>query len=545
MTDELVDNPFYPNFYIAVEESKSNKSGLPFNGSNILFLEYLLKSYNISFNIYDNFVQTDRNIDTADKILTNIHNGKYTKITITAQTNNFAKDQGINLMTKLVLIADYVYDGNYESTAGILNEKIAELLETLKRSIFNADKSEIKKEYDKISLAIKSTKLKMPPPEEYEDIAKLINLKYEEFLLVEGTAENNKLYFETGNPFVENIDGNDFDEIESSLELAKFSFRHDLKSLKKLSRANLDKFVLPLDGREKEQRQKFQELSKQPFSFLEYNGSRFVPSIFMTQNQFIDFSGIADPFSYPYYFDRVGEQNKIFTDVKTDMRRKLEYYRSQLTKLHDVKIETTLEKDRMKEQFLEIARKFKNSNYINFAGSRAVENIEKMNKAINILDHKIDILRKKRLRVNPAGFAKRAIRLYFGKTGSDIVEDITTLGLKQTLYVNEFLLNSAHMFLRLIDQNKDSNWMYKTPALVILDNEVLFKNGGNVYGSVFRHIGCNSETVRNILQIFAGHLFFRTVVVTDEDTITKKFMNLSKQESELELNHEKNPELFI
>ena len=126
--------------------------------------------------------------------------------------------------------------------------------------------------------------------------------------------------------------------------------------------------------------------------------------------------------------------------------------------------------------------------------SRTETNIKIIRDAEKIAKRKIEALRNKKLTTNPSLFFERAVKLYLGKTGKDIIKDLHVLGYTSP---EDYKIAIDYLFflLSLIEYRKEK---YISPIIPILAYDD-FKFG---YDKT------------EILKVLTGHMFIHTVTVS-------------------------------
>lgn len=281
----------------------------------------------------------------------------------------------------------------------------------------------------------------------------------------------------------------EFNEIEQYLEEAAKTLKLNLKAIRILDKKKSDKFVLPLNASDMDDLIKWELLINKPFNFLSYNDAMFSVNLN---------SHIKDT------WDEDADMSK-WHDLWNDMYRKFKNTTSKIDKKKHhisesrkrlVKARRKLEEqaEDLKIQFIKKSDKYKHPKLMKFMAARTTANINTIRDATSITQNRIDVLKNKYLYKNPAKFFKRAVRLYLGKTGNDIIYDLQELRFNSK---NDYVLAIKYLYflMDVIENRKD---MFKSPVLPILNADEFA-------------VGFEKP---DILKILTGHMFIHTVTLS-------------------------------
>lgn len=278
-----------------------------------------------------------------------------------------------------------------------------------------------------------------------------------------------------------------FDKMDKYLSEAKHTLKLNLKTIRTLDKEKSNKFVLPLYS--PMDNDKFNKLINQPFNFLVYNDSIFSVNLFTT---------IEDSWDQE---KKQSRWQKLFEEcflnyknTKLDLDRKKKLIVNRRIKIGEVYHKLGKQIDDMKQQFIERSKKYNNPKILRFMASRTETNIKIIRDAEKIAKRKIEVLRNKKLISEPALFFERAVKLYLGKTGKDIINDLHILAYTTP---EDYKIATEYLFflLSLIEFRKEK---YISPIIPVLKSED-FKFGYE-----------KSE----ILKVLTGHMFIHTVTVS-------------------------------
>lgn len=279
----------------------------------------------------------------------------------------------------------------------------------------------------------------------------------------------------------------DFDKIDKYLFEAKYTLKLNLKTIRILDKEKSNKFVLPLYS--PTDIEKFNKLINQPFNFLVYNDSIFSVNLFTT---------IEDSWDQE---KKQSKWQKLFEEcflnyknTKLDIDRKKKLILNRQIKIGEVYDKLGKQIEDMKNQFIERSKKYNNPKILRFMASRTETNIKIIRDAEKIAKRKIEALRNKKLTTDPSLFFERAVKLYLGKTGKDIIKDLHVLGYTSP---EDYKMAIDYLFflLSLIEYRKEK---YISPIIPILAYDD-FKFG---YDKT------------EILKVLTGHMFIHTVTVS-------------------------------
>lgn len=287
----------------------------------------------------------------------------------------------------------------------------------------------------------------------------------------------------------------EFKEVEERLKLGATKLKLTRKSIKTLSKKVSNKFVLPLNASNPDDCDKFYTLTDKPFSFLEYNDAMF--SVDLTTDVFEMWDSEKDQ---SVWFDLATKRREEFKDSSDFYMQKYRYFQNKIKQYEKVKIELNNEITYLKSQFKDKAAKFNNSNYIVFLTNRTASNIEKVRKAEEIINIKLNGMKNKKMVNDPLGFFNRMIRLYFGDTGIDMLHDLNKLGLN-TLSNSTFAVKCILFLLSVLEYRTEK---YKAPIIIISK-----KDNRGVDTEDFKDI--------EILKVLAGHMFIHTVTIINKE----------------------------
>lgn len=279
----------------------------------------------------------------------------------------------------------------------------------------------------------------------------------------------------------------DFDKIDKYLFEAKYTLKLNLKTIRILDKEKSNKFVLPLYS--PMDNDKFNKLINQPFNFLVYNDSIFSVNLFTT---------VEDSWDHE---KKQSKWQKLFEEcflnyknTRTDIDRKKKLIVNRRIKIGEVYQKLGKQIDDMKQQFIERSKKYNNPKILRFMASRTETNIKIIRDAEKIAKRKIEVLRNKKLISEPALFFERAVKLYLGKTGKDIIKDLHILGYTTSEDYN-IAIEYLFFLLSLIEYRKEK---YISPIIPILTFDD-FKFG---------------YEKTEILKVLTGHMFIHTVNVS-------------------------------
>lgn len=289
----------------------------------------------------------------------------------------------------------------------------------------------------------------------------------------------------------------EYKEIEERLKIGATKLRLTRRSIKSLSRRVSNKFVLPLDIADDGALEKFKTLTDKPFSFLEYNDAMF--SVDLTTGVYDTWDDVKDQ---SMWFDLATKRRGEFKEASDHFMQKTRFFQNKIKQYVKVKAELVKEIDYLKSQFKNKADKFNNGKYLVFLSGRITSNIEKIRKAETIIDKKLNGMRNKKMVSDPLAFFNRMIKLYFGESGEDMLNDLNVLGLN-TLSNASFSIKCIIFLLSVMDREDK----FKAPVIVISQKDKK-EDEPNEYGDI------------EILKVLAGHMFVHTVTIVKERRIT-------------------------
>lgn len=278
-----------------------------------------------------------------------------------------------------------------------------------------------------------------------------------------------------------------FDKIDKYLSEAKHTLKLNLKTIRTLDKEKSNKFVLPLYS--PRDIDTFNKLINQPFNFLVYNDSIFSVNLFTTTEDSWDQEKKQSK------WQKLFEECFLnYKNVKLDIDRKKKLIVNRRIKIGEVYDKLGKQIEDMKKQFIERSKKYNNPKILRFMASRTETNIKIIRDAEKIAKRKIEALRNKKLTTNPSLFFERAVKLYLGKTGKDIIKDLHVLGYTSP---EDYKIAIDYLFflLSLIEYRKEK---YISPIIPILAYDD-FKFG---YDKT------------EILKVLTGHMFIHTVTVS-------------------------------
>jgi len=270
-------------------------------------------------------------------------------------------------------------------------------------------------------------------------------------------------------------------DMETHINYGEKTLRLNRVNLKSLGKEATNKFVLPLDSSKEEDLKKFEHLTKQPFSFLEYNKARFSVSL-------IDKNGVITGDDYTNtvnaYIELASFHEKL-KNKRTETKKRLKKLKKAVELLRN-------EIQALKDAFERKSKNFNNKKYLKFIASRTTSNIKKMRIAEDICVRRIEALEHNRLINEPINFFERASKLYLGETGKDIIKDIKTLN-----YSSEktYFKAIGYLFFLLDFLNKNQNKDMSAPLLSFINNEKT-----------------NTIKYPRIFKVMTGHMFIHTKI---------------------------------
>jgi len=391
------------------------------------------------------------------------------------------------LLHSSVLIDQNDHEPQYNND--VFHNKIADLVCDIKHHIYNIHPT--KKDIDLLKKELENI--------EFNDIIKKDQIKEKIFLLeieLEKELDNiimRRFYEEFKDeidppptPAEQQAEEEVFEEVEQRLEHARKTFKLNLRAIRHLDKATSDKFVLPLTESDKDV-EKWNQLTTKPFGFLAYNGAKFSINLTKFRSDNVFFVDAAEKEFFTKKFDQ-------YTEVKDSIEAKREHYKNMVKKLSKASKTLSLQVDALKVQFEEKAKKHKQPKLLKFIAERTKTNIATIREAEDLVNRRIKALKNKCLTKKPTKFFKRAVRLFLGKTGDDILIDMKKVGLTSK---EDYLLAIEYLyFLKMVLEKRKDQF---TPPIVIItdcdDFDTGFKNS-------------------KLLKILTGHMFIHTITIT-------------------------------
>jgi hypothetical protein len=283
---------------------------------------------------------------------------------------------------------------------------------------------------------------------------------------------------------------NEFEDIETQILESADTFKLTLSSIRRLDKARSNKFILPLDYSNGDY-DKFNSLIAKPFSFLRYNNAHFSVSLDINIDA-MDWESEFGSDEIPYYKEILNIDNEYKKIEKRIIQKEVNTYEriKSLNKAYTL-IDEHIKY--IKTSFAEKTNKFKNQTYMSFLAERSVQNIMKLRESEKIAKRKIEVLKNSTFLKNPKKFFERAVKLYLGKTGQDIIDDMNTLGYQE---FNDYKLALKYLFflISFLDKNNKEN-KFNAPVLIITDR--------NIFDKGFEDI--------RLIKLIATHMFFHTI----------------------------------
>lgn len=285
----------------------------------------------------------------------------------------------------------------------------------------------------------------------------------------------------------------EFEKVEQELIDGSKSLKLDLRAIRVLHKEKSDKFVLPLKGYDWDDLAKWDELTKKPFKFLSYNDAMFSINLDFHWSNKRNISHLTDKVKVEWY-NLWATQYKHYTYATDKINGKKQSIISRRKKLKKVKEKLNTQVNELKTQFIERSKKYKNPKLLNFMAERTATNIKTIRSAEILADDKIRALEQKKLVKTPGQFFKRAVKLYLGRTGDDIIKDMTKLGLN-SLKDYRTAIEYLYFLMNLIETNEDK---YFSPILPIFSIDE--------FDSGFVNL--------KLLKVIAGHMFIHTITLS-------------------------------
>ena len=382
---------------------------------------------------------------------------------------------------------------NIDDQIILLNDYLEKMIYSLKESMYNL--SPFKDELDRIynEMYMNRTLLsndylvnrEFEILKHIENIEETMNAEFERIIMNE-THFTTKQYINKLETLKEE---ETFEEIESQLLSSSDTFKLTIKTIKKLDKDRTDKFVLPLERGKDGDIDKFEHLTKQPFSFLNYNGATFCVNL--NTGIYSDWDEDKDESiwisSVKRYYDLYSDNTKKINTKKTEIYERI-------SKVSDSFKMLSEQIEYLKKQFEDRSKKFKNSTYVKFLGERTIKNIETVRTAESIAKRKLEVLKNKKLIKRPIAFFERAVTLYLGKTGEDIITDMYELGYTSK-EIHIVAIDYLFFLLTILKLNEEGGH-YTSPVLPILNGDSL------------------SYIESDLLRLMANHMFIHTINIT-------------------------------
>jgi len=283
----------------------------------------------------------------------------------------------------------------------------------------------------------------------------------------------------------------EYQRIDVMIRNGANTLRLNRKTIFNLPKSISNKFVLPLEASKKDDIDKFMHLTKQPFSFLNYNDSMF--SVNLNTGLHTMWDEDKDESAWN---SLAQESHRALNSVATRIVSKINKINERRIKLN--KANNTLDEQviYLKEQFEHKASKFKHSTYVKFIATRTANNITTIREAQNYSKRVEKALKNKRLIKDPNAFFNRALKLYLGKSGEDIIQDLETL--KYTSRSDaEHGIKYLLFLLKLVEKREDD---LIAPIITITD---------------IADLGVGFE-ISEMVKVMAGHMFVHTVTIHKE-----------------------------
>jgi len=320
----------------------------------------------------------------------------------------------------------------------------------------------------------------------------------------------------------------EYQRIDTMIRNGANTLRLNRKTIKKLPKTISNKFVLPLEASKKDDIDKFIHLTKQPFSFLNYNDSMF--SVNLNTGLHTMWDEDKDESAWN---SLAQESHRALNSVATRIISKKDKITERRKKLHKANNKLDEQVTYLKEQFELKADKFQHSSYVKFIATRTANNIQTIREAQSYSKRVEKALKNKRLIKDPNAFFNRALKLYLGKSGEDIINDLETLGLTSRTDV-EHGIKYLLFLLKLVEKREDE---LISPIITITD---------------IAELGVGFE-ISEMVKVMAGHMFVHTVTIhKDYDTPkaatpppTRKVQEFLDKGMSLDDIHQNYPEFFI
>ena len=300
---------------------------------------------------------------------------------------------------------------------------------------------------------------------------------------------------------ISEIDEEEFERISKYINEGAATLRLNREAIKRMPKSKSNKFILPLDANKVEDLEKFMHLTKQPFSFLNYNGAQFSVNLNVSISVMM-----YDVESESKWLDFVSTSIKGIEYAKHIIETKKQKIIERQKRIGKAYHKLSDQIVYLKKQLEKKANRFPNATYTKFIASRTASNIKTVREAEEYSKRQLEVLKNKRLISNPSAFFTRAVTLFLGETGEDIIHDLEQLG-----YTNrdDYTLAIRYLYFMLRKVNRDDD--YVSPIIAIMDSDD-FNNGFEK---------------SPILKVIAGHMFVHTVSIVKDykepETNTVKF----------------------
>ena len=289
------------------------------------------------------------------------------------------------------------------------------------------------------------------------------------------------------------INFDEFEKIDNALNHASKTLKLDLSAIRRLPKEKSNKFVLPLYESNPGDIERFNKLVEQPFSFLSYNNAMFSVNLYNAIH--------TDNYSWQNLWD---VHHDTYTNTINKIHDKEKEINDRCIKINNIYNKLGDQIILMKESFVHRANKYKNPKMLRFIASRTETNINTIRVAEKLAKRKIEILSNKKLTSDPKSFFNRAVKLYLGKTGDDIINDFKVLNIVTN---NDYCRSIEYLYFLMHMLESRSN-KYIAPILPIIKDSV----------------HPDGYKLSKILKVLAGHMFIHTISLSHN---TKKSVKKS------------------
>ena len=481
---------------------------------NLPFFSFSIVSYNNSYIPIDN-----------SKVIEIMHrNIRDDNITLNIRLEIEYKGERLRLETKKPL--QYLCDNQYGLEDYLFHVMLTMKVQ-MKQTMFNS--SDFKETadimYSRLMDNVQSGNMN---PQLHTDLTNMLNQidlnannELEGYFMTKDTVRNGPLDMsdttETLHQIKEKLDeqtiqteAEEYEKLEKYIDEGVNTLRLNRQTIKKLPKSKSNKFVLPLEIGKDGDSDKFYHLIKQPFSFLTYNNALFSVNI----NTGID--GMWDDFNDSNVWDSLSkERQQELKSVETRIASKKQKINDRRKRLNKANNKLDDQIDYLKEQFEKKADKFKHSSYVTFIAARTTNNINTIREAQSYSKRVEKALKNKRLTSNPIAFFDRALTLFLGETGEDIIQDLETLGYTSK---SDAELGIKYLFflLKLVGRRDDE---LISPLITITDLETF---------------GVGYEKPE-MIKVMAGHLFIHTVTISKEYDYEEEIIIENTTETEIDV----------